>query len=372
MAELRPVDELTDEEFDAEFAKLENMPEEDEVVEDTAESTESEEEVPAEDAENEDEEVEEPEEDNDSESEDEPEEDDNPEDEESEEQTEEESDDTESTNEEQAAFDFTSIPMDETMPMDIQANGMNVKASMNELVAGFQKGMNYTQKMQALSGHSKDMGIMKDNGLSTEDLNLLVEAKNGNKDALAKLMSNAKVDPLDLEEAKVDYTPQDHGKAPLDFEMEQVKESIVADTEYSGAVQKAVTDMPDDMYEVVSQNAGNLNALYQDVKAGIYQEVMPEVMKLQTLYGKTAPTMEMYMKVAEARQKRLADTAGEPKQETVKEVKDTKRKVNRKRAASSSKPNKAKVDVVEDINDLDDDEFMKAFEKMTGRKMEDD
>lgn len=376
MAELRPVDELTDEEFQAELAKLESIPKDEEITvasdasEEDNEDTDEEEDSSEETSDStEEDEVEQPDDEEESESDDTADEDEDTQEseEESEEPTEEDSEDTESAKtDETPGFDFSSIPMDEVIPMEIPANGMKVKATMNELVEGFKKGMNYTQKMQALSQHGKDMGIMKDNGLTTNDLNLLVEAKQGNKEALAKLMSDAKVDPLDLEAAKEAYTPQDYGKAPVDLDMEQVKETILADTEYSSHVEKAIKDMPDDMYELVSSSSGNLNALYQDVRSGLYAEVMPEVMKLQSLYGKTAPTMETYLKVAEARAKKQTEA---PQQKAVNEVKETKRKVNRKKAANASKPNKVKEAVIDDVNSLDSDEFAKAFAKMTGRSL---
>ena len=291
-----------------------------------------------------------------------------------EENTDDSEDDTESTNED-ATFDFASIPMDEIIPMEIAANGMKVKATMNELVEGFKKGMNYTQKMQALSSHRKELGILQDNGLSSEDLNLLIEAKSGNKDAIAKLLADAKVDPLEIEEGSKDYTPKEYGKETPDFEMEQVKDTILADKEYSPLVEEAISSMPDDMYDMVSSTPSNLDALYKDVKAGVYQEVMPEVIKIQSLYGKTKPTMNLYVEVAAkmAEQRAKADTGTNEDSTEQQKVKTQERNNKRKKAAVSSTPNKAKtVDVVKDINEMDDDEFNKAFEKITGRSANED
>lgn len=383
---LPPADSLSEEDFDKEFEKMMNTPVEEE--EDTTpseedsiepdpepEETEAEPEEPGDETAETAEEEAEPEEDSAEEVE--QQEDDSEEDSKAEVDTAEEDqpeDETnDSTNDEtKEVFDFSSIPMDEIIPMDIPANGMKVKATMNELVEGFKKGMNYTQKMQELAPLRKSMSIVSSNNISEEQLNLLVEAQKGNKEAISKLISASGVDPLDIEAGEhKDYTPADYSKDEVDVDMDLVRKDIVADTEYGDYVQDAIKTMPEDMYEVVASGSGNLKALHDDVKAGIYQEVMPEVMKLQSLYGKKEPTMDTYLKVANQRleQKRAEAPAPEQKEETV--VKQTKRNEQRKRVAPSARPNKKESFIQKDLDSLGEDEFEAEFAKITGRSIND-
>ncbi|RKZ93738.1 MAG: hypothetical protein DRQ43_07860 [Gammaproteobacteria bacterium] len=285
-----------------------------------------------------------------------------------------ESDDTKDSTKEEPTesegFDFNSIPMDQVIPMEINANGMKMKATMNELVAGFQKGMHYTKKMQELSGVKRLVSIATSNGLSEEDLNLLVEAKGGNQEAIAKIMSAAKVDPLDIDtDEHKDYSPADYGKDEVDIDMDMVVKTIKADTEASSYVEDAIQNMPQDMYDMVSGSADNLDSLYKDVKNGTYSKVMPEVVKLQALYGKSEPTIDTYIKVANQLMENKTSV-----QETPKESPEEKkaRSNNRKKVASTSKaPVKKKSYIKDDVKSLGDDDFDKEFEKIMGRSIND-
>lgn len=277
---------------------------------------------------------------------------------------------------EPAEYDFDSIPRDKIIPRDIAVNGMMVRATMEELEAGFKKGMNYTQKMQEIAPHRKDMNLMTEHGLTTDDLNLLVEAKKGSTDALGKLIANAKVDPLDLDaEAAQDYTPENYAKDVPNVEMEQIKNEILADTEVAPSVENALQTMPEDMYQMVSSDANGMNSLYSDMKSGMYDKVMPEVLKQQALYGMKEPTIQTYLSVAE---RFFKDGSSKPAPEAAKpeptpEV--NKEELNNKRRSAGTTPPavKTKKDsyIQEDLDGMSDDDFEKAFQKMVGRSTND-
>ncbi len=274
-------------------------------------------------------------------------------------------------------YDFNAIPRDQIIPRDIPVNGMNVRATMEELEAGFKKGMNYTQKMQEIAPHRKDMNLMTEHGLSTDDLNLLIEAKKGNKDALGKLLANAKVDVLDLDtEASQDYTPENYAKEVPNVEMEQIKNEILADAEFAPVVENALQSMPEDMYQMVSSDARGMNSLYSDMKSGMYAKVMPEVLKQQALYGVKEPTIQTYLNVAK---QYFSDGSGEPKPAPAERAPEPTQTVNtelnnKRRSAGTTPPaSKTKPEsyIQEDLKDMDEDEFEKAFQKMVGRSTND-
>jgi len=269
-------------------------------------------------------------------------------------------------------FDFSQVPQDKVIPKDINVNGMTVRATMAELEEGFKKGMNYTQKMQEIAPHRKDMNLMSENNLTTDDLNLLIEAKNGNKEALGKLLANAKLDPLDVEtEGKEEYTPKDYSKEVPNVEMEQIKNTILSDTTNAPIVETALQSMPEDMYELVSANSNSMGALYKDVQQGVYQKVMPEVIKQQSLYGKTEPTLQTYLKVAA----KFGENKQEVKQPEPTKVVENKQELNTKRKNAGttvqSKKTPKESFIKEDLDGMSDEDFDKAFEKMVGRSIQD-
>ena len=275
-------------------------------------------------------------------------------------------------------FDFSKLPRDQILPYDIPVNGMKVKATLAELEEGFKKGMNYTQKMQEIAPHRKNMNLMAEHGLSTDDLNLLIEAKKGNKEALGKLLATAEVDPLDIDaEASQDYTPENYAKEVPNIEMEQVKNEILADTEMAPAVENALQTMPEDMYQMVSSDARGMHSLYDDMKSGIYEKVMPEVLKQQALYGMREPTIQTYLNVANkffAKEAPAPEPTQAPQQVQPKQGTNNK-ELNQKRKSAGTTPQSAKSKpksyIQEDLDKMSDEEFDKAFEKMVGRSIND-
>ena len=262
-------------------------------------------------------------------------------------------------------FSFENIPMDVELPFEIAANGMKTKATLNQLITGFQKGLNYTKHMQQLKPFRTAVGIMEENNLSEDDLNLLIELKSGNKEAFNKLLSDIKIDPLDLEQKEnSDYTPKNYGKELPDPEMEQVITEIRNDADNFPVVQEALNSMPQDFYDAVSANPGGMKSLYEDVKSGVYAKVMPEVMKLQALYG-PSDTMKMYVETA----RRLLNEGGSKEKEPPKEEakpnrqnKDAKRKLT----SATKKKNSGTKPVSKQLDDLTDDEFDEEFKRMFG------
>ena len=275
-------------------------------------------------------------------------------------------------------YDFSAIPRDKIMPFDINVNGMKVRATMEELEAGFKKGMNYTQKMQEIAPHRQDMNLMTEHGLSTDDLNLLIEAKKGNKEALGKLIANAKVDPLELDaEAAQDYTPENYAKEVPNVEMEQVKNEILADGDFAPAVENALQSMPEDMYQMVSSDARGMNSLYNDMKSGMYDKVMPEVMKQQALYGMREPTIQTYLNVAKQYfgQGEKAEAPIKTEAPAVLPEPTVNKELNNKRRSAGTTPPASKTKpesyIQKDLESMDEDEFEKEFQKMVGRSTND-
>lgn len=264
-------------------------------------------------------------------------------------------------------FDFTNVPRDVVLPDEIAVNGVKVKATLDELVNGFKKGMNYTQKMQELAPHRKTIEAMEENGLTQTDLNLLIEARKGNKEAMSKLLVDGDIDALDLETEKAkDYAPKNYIGETEDFAMEEVKTLINNDVEYVDKVKEAINIIPDDLYQIVSKEPQVLNALYNDVKNGTFDKVMPEVMKQKALGGMGVSTMDLYSKVYQDMKPQAAEVKTPA---PVVDVKDKKKLASKRKDASmtKTKPTAKKKHV--NYAEMDEDEFAKEYEQIMGRKL---
>jgi len=341
-------------------------PEEDEAEDDTAEETD----------EDEDEESETVEQDEDTEES----EDDEPDEEID---TEDETDDTDTStpagteDEEEKSEDkvepykFGDLPMDEVLPFEVKAAGSKMKVTLNELIKGFEKGIDYTQKLQNVAALRKVGNLMEEENLTQDDLNLLVEIKKGNVQAASKLMGNANIDSLELdpEQAK-DYRPNNYGSEPVSLELESVRQRITSDTEILPKMETVLNTMPQSFFDEVAGQPNNLNSLYEDVKSGVYDEVAPEMYKMATLYGET-PSVELYKKAAgivAARMVPVEETKPQPK---VNPVQEKQRAEKRKAAVSGTKKKASTKAPRVNFDDLDDSDFEKEFQRMTGRAISD-
>ena len=386
----KAIDALSEDEFDSELEKLMNSPvdedmDTDEVSDDEDGSQETEEEpqdevVDEDDSEDTDEAEGDSatEDDSETETEDDETEDDDkdieqPSDDEKDDETDEPSEqskDTDSIEEAQKPFTFADIADDTVIPEDMKVNGAVVRATYGELKAGFKQGMNYTKKMQEMAPMRKSLNIMKENSISEEDLQILVDLKKGNTKAAARLLKDAGIESIDVDtDSDTEFVPGDHGEEPESFAMEQVKTTISNDAENFPKVQTALDEMQDDFFDEIAGSPDNLQNLYLDISSGVYDIVKPEMDKLSAVYGKV-PSIELY-KTATANVRKRYEAENPPKVEKKAKPIDTEALQQKRKAATSGTKRKAAPEKESLINfdDLSDDQFEKEFEKMTGRAL---
>ena len=114
----------------------------------------------------------------------------------------------------------------------IKANGKEFEMTLDELKQTASKGMDYLKKTTALKPYRTMIAAMEENKVSPEDINLLIDLKKGNKEAIAKLIKENEVDVYDLPEAN-DYKPQEYRQSETALEMKEVLSTISKDAEFS-------------------------------------------------------------------------------------------------------------------------------------------
>ena len=372
------VDRMSDDDFQAEFDKMMNSPVEDESddeeqteeevgsIEETEDDSESEEVEPEVETDEEKEDSEEPQEDDD----------DSDKDSEEDTETDDEEDkdkDLEHPNEDSSNDEpkyLKDLPTDVPLDFDIPVNGSSVKATIDELVTGFKKGMNYTKKMQELAPMRKSLNILSENNISEDKLNMLVDMLNGNPDAAARLLADAGIDSLDIDDDKAkEYIPKDNGSEPVDEEIQSVLMEMESDKENFATIEKEMSNMDENFFNDIASNSENLRGFHLAVSSGEWEAVKPEMMKLSLLSGEKQ-SIDLYKKayanIASRQQKAVKEIA-DAKPKTVKNA-DIESK--RKKLSPTSKNSTVKKEIIKDINDMDEDEFEAEFKKMTGRTID--
>jgi len=352
------LDDMTDEELEAaanearhdEAQEVEEAPDEENISDDEPENVDN------------DDSEEEPEEESEEESNDEV------EDEESEtSEPEEDNLDGESEDEEDDTEEETSDTPVEFAPLKVSGKEIPIN-SLEELYTLASGGAGVTQKFQEIAGHKKSISIMQEHGLTEADLSLLIEARNGSKDALASLVKQSGIDSLDVtDEVAEGYQPGKFIPSDQQLSLHDVQREISMDEEY-GITQNVVNNIMDPRsQDMLVQNPQMIKGLHQDIKSGAYQKVSVEAQKLKLMDGGLRSDMEYYIAAAQGEG---YENKPQRQEQVIPEQQPApkKRVVSKdKRKAAGSKKTKVQVPSVAEVNDMSDEELMTYREKIMER-----
>ena len=314
--------------------------------------------------------------------------------EETEDETEEESDDPDGDEEDEPTEESTEDREPEVIKPQtykVKANGTEFEFSVDELTQLAPKAMDYTRKMQEIAPWRKTISALKDNELSHNDVNLMIDALSGDKDAVATLIKKSGVDALELDtEQEVKYTPKEYGRSEQELAIEDVVGAISKDPEY-----KITQHVVDSQWDAKSRSTlankpEYIEGLHADIKSGVFDQVSPMAMKIKVLDGGRKSDIDYYIEagrqyyadkqVTEAAQAQQAQEskAVEEKLLAEKEAVDgvkqrqEKQKVVRssakkRKAAAPTKKAAGKKDVVDYLDESEeafDDWYKKLQEQM--------
>ena len=262
--------------------------------------------------------------------------------------------------------------MVEQLLSPFKANGREIKVeSVDEAISLMQMGANYSKKMAAMKPHLQMLRTLEKNNLLSQDkLNLLVELDKGNPEAIANLLRTKNIDPLDLDiESAASYTPVDHKVGDNEFAVEEAFNAIEHTPTYSDTV-NVIASLDDASKREIANDVGFISALNSHIASGIYQKVMAEVDKQKAL-GNFAgmSTLTAYCRVGDMmNQKGLLSAPATQQAQQAEQTSASTTQANavnlaaKKRAAATPRTNKAvKTDPMEGLDPLtmSDEDFLR-------------
>jgi hypothetical protein len=225
--------------------------------------------------------------------------------------------------------------------------------------------------------HLKTLKVLETNGISDEKLGFLIDLDKKDPAAIAKLLQDSKIDPMDLnldEESKYqasDYSVDD-SVIDLDTAVEEIKDSAT----YTQTIDIVGNKWDAASKQVVANSPQLLSVIDEHVANGIYEVISTEVEK-ERMFGRLTgkSDIEAYQAVGDAIQKRggfdhlFKPEQGQqsqptPDEPTPEQKKQAAKRKNKRRAASPTKTAPSKKGAQEDFNPLamSDDEYMKQFD----------
>lgn len=270
----------------------------------------------------------------------------------------------------------------------VKANGTELELTNDELLQLAPKALNYTQKMQEIAPWRKSISALKDNGMTHDDVNLMIDIMKGDKDAIAEIVKRYKIDTLDLDVEESKYRPKDYGKDEHELALEDVVNSIKKDPEF-----KVTQYVVDDAWDVKSRgelakNPGMIEGLHIDIKNGTFDKVNPIALKLKALDGGRKTDLDYYLEagsqhyaelrrvqeVEDNRTKLLAerDAAKAKVIEDVKvrEIKQTevKKASEARKAAAPTKKAAGSGKIIDYLDDISDDNFDAWYKDLQSKR----
>lgn len=179
--------------------------------------------------------------------------------------------------------DATAVAAYKEIFAPFKANGKTVQVrNKDEAIRLMQMGAGYTKTMMELKPQLTQVRTLKNNGIDDATLNYLIELKNGNPDAVKKLVRESGIDPLDIETgeagqtADASYRPKDYRASETQVEFE-LAVAQVATSDSGKAVLESVREWDGQSREVAYKDPAILGVLTDQKQAGIYDQIVAQV-----------------------------------------------------------------------------------------------
>lgn len=267
----------------------------------------------------------------------------------------------------------------EKITAPFKANGKDMQVdNVDDAIRLMQMGANYNRKMAGLKPNFKLLKTLEQNDLlSEEKLGFLIDLDKKNPEAIAKLLKDSGINPLELDlEKDSEYKATDYSPDERELSLDSVIDDIRDSKNYDRTLNIVSNKWDEPSKQAVADNPQLLKVLNTQLDNGVYDIVNTEVEK-QRMFGqlKDVSDVDAYQRVGDALYKAgaLTEALGEKSPTELaaaakdipatpnKKDKVADKKRNDKRKAASATKQGAKKTTPKAISPLDlpDDEYMK-------------
>lgn len=261
--------------------------------------------------------------------------------------------DDENNHQDESKINEENNKVKEFEPIEFEYSGHKIKVeSQDELIAMLRKSAELQTNFKP---KTKEELALEQAGLSAEDIALYIDAKNGDKNALAKIATLGKIDLLDVsEEDATAYTKKFNIVEPNDAEI--VAQSIVNDKQLFETFTRVTSGLPKHFMQAVTSNGKDLATFKEQIQSGLAQEIIPQALKL-TYQG--VDFIDAYVRVgtkimSERASNNTQQQQQQPQDRTISDREKNLRKIANDKNSGSQKTNKnVEADDVWNMSDAD-------------------
>ena len=242
----------------------------------------------------------------------------------------------------------------------VKANGKDYDFTIEELQKLASMGMDYTKKTQAIKPYRKMISAIQENNLNDNDINLFIDIKKGNKEALSSLVKSLNVDIFDLPDDSTDYTPTSYGVDETAQELNEVVGRLQQDSEFAHT-QEIIVRLDNESKDFLVNNPKAIELLHIDKKNGTFDKVMPIADKMAAIDGYSKPILEYYIAAGQ----QYSNTQNQLNEAKAKEKleRETQTKISKKNAGLPQ----SRIDrgtPIQSYLDIDDDDYLRWYKSL--------
>ena len=265
-------------------------------------------------------------------------------------------------------FDYESAYKKVSEPFKANGIDMQVK-SPEDIVRLMQMGANYQKKMGKLKPNLKIIKMLENNELLDEaKLNNLIDLSKKDPKAIAKLVKESDVDPLEIDkDAPTEYEPTNYSITDKEYNLDRVLDDIKDTETFNKTINVLTKEWDTESRSTISDQPEIIGIVNAHMANGIYDEVNA-VLQQEKALGKLdgIPDVEAYRQVAEHMNKnnmfKQPESAGKSKVSSKTDEKaDADRDKKRKAAAPVKQTTTKKAPPDDNFLGLSDEDFMKKY-----------
>jgi len=278
--------------------------------------------------------------------------------------------DTEEDTPETTEFDYESAYKKVSEPF--KANGIDMQVKdPQDIVRLMQMGANYQKKMAQLKPNLKLIKMLEKNELLDEGkLHNLIDLSKKNPKAIAKLVEESDVDPLDIDkDVPTDYQPTNYSVTDKEYNLDAVLDEIKDTATFNKTINVLTKEWDPQSKATISEYPEIISIINAHMGNGVFEKVNAVLQQEKTL-GKLAgvPDVDAYKQIAEHLHKNglLQNTASNPTgtsqvSSKTDEKANADRNKKRKAVAPVKQTTTKKAASDEDFLGLSDEDFMKKY-----------
>ncbi len=181
----------------------------------------------------------------------------------------------------------------------IKANGKDFKAkNVDEVISLMQKGVNYTQKMQAIAPTRKLVMSLEKAKIGEDDLSFLIDLHSGDPEAIKQLLKKHSVDPMDLDIDAINYVKKNNIVSSEDVDFDEVFEEVKASPRFNDIVNIINNEWDKESKKAILADPKVFKGLQYEVESGRYDRLQEQLTRAKILDNRNLTDLKRYMELA--------------------------------------------------------------------------